>query len=222
MTIGLSDTKILWGRAGGRCSNPACRADLTKTIERSLSFHIGEMAHIIAQSPDGPRALGSAGADIYDNLVLLCPTCHTMIDKAPNAFSEEQLRNWKVGREGEVEEAGREVSFSSHDQLKRYVGLLLSENRQIFETVGPRSNIAQSDPGSDSVNIWEARKLDTLLPNNYKIINALNSNIELTSDGELRAFAAFRQHASAYEQQQYGRTDFYPLFPEEFGRLFDL
>jgi hypothetical protein len=46
------DIKLLWGRAANRCSFPECRMMLTTEGDNSL---IGENAHIVARSPDGPR-----------------------------------------------------------------------------------------------------------------------------------------------------------------------
>ncbi|TIQ37695.1 MAG: HNH endonuclease [Mesorhizobium sp.] len=220
MPIALSDTKILWGRAGGKCSNPKCRADLTKVVDGTPAFHIGEMAHVIAHSADGPRGQTGGGLDTYENLILLCPNCHTAIDKAPEAYSEELLRKWKAGREEEVERAGSDIAFEHIEDLKKHIGLLLAENHGIFLNVGPHSSIANEDPGSDAVEIWTARKLDTILPNNKKIINSIERNISLLSKQDIAAFLAFKGHALAYEQQQFGRTEFYPKFPAIFSERF--
>jgi hypothetical protein len=95
MSISDVDVKILWGRAGGICSNPSCRIDLTVLLEER-NYHIGEMAHIIAKQPSGNRGVISGGSDNYSNLILLCPTCHTHIDKSPDGFYPvEQLHDWK-------------------------------------------------------------------------------------------------------------------------------
>ncbi|SNS44357.1 hypothetical protein SAMN05443665_100470 [Actinomadura meyerae] len=46
-------------------------------------YHIAEAAHIVAEKPGGPRGAVDRPADIdgIDNLVLLCPSDHRMIDK---------------------------------------------------------------------------------------------------------------------------------------------
>ena len=83
MAISDNAVKILWGRAAGICSNPGCRSDLTILLDDGRGFNVGEMAHVIARRPAGPRGLSTAGSDEYENLVLLCPTCHRTVDKAP-------------------------------------------------------------------------------------------------------------------------------------------
>jgi len=95
MTISNIDSKILWARAGGMCSNPSCRIDLTVTLEQKR-YLIGEMAHIIAKNHSGPRGTADVSNNTYNNLILLCPTCHTIIDKAPiEDYPIETLNKWK-------------------------------------------------------------------------------------------------------------------------------
>lgn len=50
MTISTIDTKILWGRAGGRCSKPGCGDDLTVLVGTGR-YIVGEMAHVIGSKP---------------------------------------------------------------------------------------------------------------------------------------------------------------------------
>ena len=222
MAIPSTDIKLLWGRAGGRCSNPSCRRDLTRFVNVSPGFHVGEMAHVIAQSPAGPRGEPSGGADAYDNLILLCPTCHTALDKRPDLYTEATIRKWKSDREKEVMQAGQSKIYEDVSVLKRAIGMMLIENGTVFQSVGPRSQIANLDPGSDAVSIWKARKIDVVFPNNKKIIDAIEANVGLISDEDFKAYALFKEHALAYEQQQYGRTEYYPLFPQIFGEKFKI
>ena len=88
MAISERDVKLLWGRAGGCCSKPGCAIDLTKEVEGGDDYVIGEMAHMIARSPDGPRGRAGGGDDTYANLILLCPTHHREVDKAPEGAGQ--------------------------------------------------------------------------------------------------------------------------------------
>ncbi len=221
MAIGLSDAKILWGRAGGRCSNPDCRADVTKTLQ-DKSIHYGEMAHVIANAAAGPRGDGEGGNDTYENLILLCSNCHTLVDKAPESYSRDTLLAWKKDREDEVIQAGTDRKFSTLPELKFEVGVLLAENKEIFTQLGPKSQVADDDPGSSAVTIWEARKMDTILPNNRRIINLIGGNLSLASKEDIVAFLKFKSHARAFEEHQYDKKEFYPLFPVNFEERFGL
>ena len=94
---------MLWGRAGGRCS--LCRLQLTTVDQLGVSSVIGEEAHMVARSGDGPRGaspLTIEQRDSYSNLILLCPNHHAEIDdlpSGPSQFPIERLQNIKVTHE---------------------------------------------------------------------------------------------------------------------------
>lgn len=217
MAISDKATKLLWGRAAGICSNPNCRADLTVILSGGRAFNVGEMAHVIASSAAGPRGVAGGGSDEYENLVLLCPTCHRSVDKAPaGAFPVEVLHQWKREHEAQVRANGSALRFNSPSELKSFIARLLAENKALWSSLGPRSTVAQADPGSNMHSVWTLRKLDTILPNNRKIMNAVESNSGLLSAQESETFFAFKLHALAFERHQYQRLDSYPQFPAEF------
>jgi len=83
------DIKLLWGRSGNRCA--ICKMELSPTGDK---YTLGEMAHIVARSADGPRGkedLFLDERDNYPNLILLCPTHHCEIDKDPDTWSRSKL-----------------------------------------------------------------------------------------------------------------------------------
>ncbi|MDR6038200.1 hypothetical protein NQF36_20885, partial [Escherichia coli] len=59
-----------------------------------------------------------------------------------------------------------------------------------------------------------------MVPNNRKIINVIEGNMGLLSARQKRLYIDFRDHAEAWEYNQYNRLDTYPLFPEEFQKEF--
>ncbi|WP_346533855.1 tetratricopeptide repeat protein [Micromonospora sp. DPT] len=68
---------------------------------------ISEIAHIVAEKPDGPRGefpLSRAERDSYDNLMLLCNVHHQLIDSQPTTYTVEWLREVKFGHERFVEQ----------------------------------------------------------------------------------------------------------------------
>jgi hypothetical protein len=223
MSISAPDIKLLWGRAAGICSNPQCQKDLTILSEhRDGGYIIGEMAHVIARQPRGPRGKTEGGSDSYQNLLLLCPSCHRMIDKAPEGeFPEKKLYQWKVKHESSIRELRKEVVFESRRDLWTAIRRLLMENRNIWEQLGPQSWTAKTDPGSNLYEQWNLRKRDTIIPNNTKIIKYVESNIKFIEDKEFKIFLLFKTHAKAFEDNQNKRLDIYPIFPSEFARIFE-
>ncbi|HKJ40712.1 MAG TPA: HNH endonuclease [Sunxiuqinia sp.] len=96
------DIKILWGRSGNRCA--ICQVELTPDGDKET---LGEMAHIVAKSGDGPRGatdLPSGERDRYRNLILLCPTHHCEIDKNFHDWPVSRLEKIKTDHEHWVSE----------------------------------------------------------------------------------------------------------------------
>lgn len=128
MALSDADLKILWARAAGLCSFPECRKLLVR-FSRSADgmYQIGEMAHLVARRLKGPRGKGKLSArarDSYKNHIMLCPTCHTEIDKNASAYTVEQLQAFKMRHEHWVAETllgniGEKVGF-----VKFYSGVL--------------------------------------------------------------------------------------------------
>lgn len=222
MAITDKNAKLLWGRAGGRCSKPGCATDLTKEVEVGDDYVIGEMAHVIARSPDGPRGRRQSGDDTYQNLILLCPNHHREIDKAPSGmFSADALHEWKRSHEEMIRSVGSSQSFDTFEDLAAAVRILLAENRVTWETLGPKSEVALRNPGSNAHRLWELRRADRIIPNNRRIINMIRTNVHLLKSAQAEPFAAFVNHAEAYEENVYERLDQYPLFPQQFAELFN-
>ena len=223
MSISELDIKLLWGRAAGICSNPQCQKDLTILLEsEDTGYIIGEMAHVVAKQPRGPRGRAEGGSDSYQNLILLCPSCHRKIDKAPKGkFPEDILFQWKTAHENRIRELGKEIIFNTRDDLRAAIRRLLMENRMLWKDLGPQSTVAGTDPESNLYEQWELRKLDTIIPNNTKIINYIESNNKHFADVEFELFLVFKKHAKAFEDNQYNRLDSYPKFPSDFERIFD-
>lgn len=95
----------LWVKAAGRCEFRGCNKTLWQNNLTLSDGNFGEVCHIIAASEDGPRGSEeSANLRIaYSNLMLLCPRCHIEIDRYPNKYSSELLRQWKQEHEKRIE-----------------------------------------------------------------------------------------------------------------------
>lgn len=119
MAITAKDMKILWGRAASRCS--ICRMRLAQDkIAATSSYPIGEQAHIIGKREDSARGdskLSSRERDSYHNLILLCPTHHTEIDKNPEDFPVEKLYFVKSRHELWVQEALEKETEAERDYV---------------------------------------------------------------------------------------------------------
>jgi len=113
--------------SGNRCAFPGCTQALaTEDTPHSSGAIIGEAAHIVGEKPGSERHDPSYPADklnAFENLIYLCPTDHTKIDKKGNGFSVETIRAWKHAHETKVkaaiEDAIADVSFTELEVVTR-------------------------------------------------------------------------------------------------------
>ena len=92
-SIDRKTERLLWGRAAGCCE--ICSKPI---YEDELLRHEGNqsnLAHINAASEKGPRYDPNQTEEerhSIDNLMLLCLSCHNLIDENPDDFTAEKLR----------------------------------------------------------------------------------------------------------------------------------
>ena len=103
MGISLKNHKLLWGSSGNKCAFDTCRIDLiedeTETDDESI---IGDEAHIVARSQDGPRGesdLTLEDRNKYANLILVCRKHHKIIDDQHKFYTVEKLKSYKKTHE---------------------------------------------------------------------------------------------------------------------------
>lgn len=93
----------LVGAAGGWCEKPDCpTGSLWHELPAGDAVRLAEVAHIVAASDEGPRGSEEVATEElvgFDNLILLCPNCHTIVDRAPEEFPVERMRQWKSEHE---------------------------------------------------------------------------------------------------------------------------
>lgn len=103
MAITDKTRKLLWGRSGGFCA--ICKQPLTEgPAGDDPAVVLGEECHIVSHRVDGPRYRPMPPEQVHGdgNLILLCPTDHTRIDKQLGEFTEEKLLSIKLEHEAWV------------------------------------------------------------------------------------------------------------------------
>lgn len=144
----------LYAESMGRCMNPNCRCNLFEG-----TGDIIEKAHI---DPYCKTADNS-----FENLVLLCPNCHTNFDKN-NAFTTQEVLNWKKTRQEELKKFF-EKKFATFEELEAAVVPLLMENETIYENYYKKNNKKLWDK-FEPVILINNRKLKLLLKTNLNLI----------------------------------------------------
>lgn len=92
---------LLAVRAGGICEFDSCRAYLFEHHVTLDAKNFSEAAHIVAWSDGGPRGNAARPVDInnVDNLMVMCPRCHKLVDAEPERFTVALLKSYKDAHE---------------------------------------------------------------------------------------------------------------------------
>lgn len=96
----------LWVAAGGRCENLGCNKPLDRNVLTQSKVFLGQHAHIIADSPEGPRGDAELSKKLEhdpDNIMLMCHHCHTTADRDVDTYSAEILRGMKRAHEARIQ-----------------------------------------------------------------------------------------------------------------------
>ncbi|KIX79308.1 hypothetical protein SF23_01180 [Streptomyces sp. MBRL 10] len=133
--------------------------------------------------------------------MLLCLNCHTIVDRAPEEYSVEVLREWKASHELRIAEALGVVRYARREQARSALVRLLDDNRRIWELYGPESPRAWQPETS---SVWFRNVRDVVLPNNSRILRILEVNYHLLTVAERPLVAEFSAHARALEQRHLG------------------
>lgn len=100
------EMKSLIAMSGGVCAFPGCNKGLVAPANATdPAAFLGEMAHIVADSRQGPRGISQMSdeeRDRHTNLLLLCGDHHKTIDSQPFTYSVCVLRKMKEDHEGRI------------------------------------------------------------------------------------------------------------------------
>lgn len=99
---------MLWGMAAGRCEFDGCNKPLWKSSVTQEPVNIAEKAHIYSFSDQGPRgnaAITDEQLNDLPNLMLVCPECHSKMDKEEDGgrYTAPLLKGWKAVHERRIE-----------------------------------------------------------------------------------------------------------------------
>jgi hypothetical protein len=165
MPLSIKDRKILWARSGNICSFPGCDQVLVEWLgQDGLSTVVGEEAHIVPRSANGPRGMaGSDPSESAANYLLLCPTHHRVIDERPDIYTIDALRAIKQDHESRVRS-----QLASHSQSQILIAAGYSSacagNRAVNAwRVGPSTVIVcsfGSDPTPEAEDHWRGAGLE--------------------------------------------------------------
>ena len=193
----------LYAESMGRCMNPSCEIELFLT-----NGDIAEKAHIIPYCETEDNS--------FENLILLCPNCHTNFDKN-SSFDEDEIKTWKSKRQEQLSEIFAQ-KFNKFQELEEIVKPILEENKSIYENYYLQGN----------KRLWDKSE-EKLLINNKKLKTLLKSNKGLIQDTERKEYSnlevvnQFLVHIDEFyetrDEEDKIRT---ALFPKKINSIFGI
>ena len=207
--------------SGGYCQNPGCVRELFIDVLGN-NIHIAEMAHVFAASDFGSRPnpkLSSKERGAFENLILLCSTCHTVVDKAPEAYPDTMILGWKREHANKLRSTFGVRRFDYRIEARAAIEPWLRENRAIFDSYGPHIEEA-GNPESGAAERWKRKVLAKIIPNNRKILAQLGANTHLLTATETTVLERFRQHIDDLEARHLeGDREGASTFPSELAEI---
>lgn len=195
----------LFSSASGWCEKPDCpTGSLWHEVPGRDAVRLAEVAHIVAASDDGPRgdsAVETAELVAFENLILLCPTCHTIVDQAPGEYPTELMLGWKSEHECRVRALLDVKACGDREEARVEVMRLLAHNKAVWETYGPGSP-ASAHP--ESAGTWLREVADVILPNNKRLSVLFEVNAGLLRADEQLVVGQFDSHRRALESRHLG------------------
>lgn len=168
--------------------------------------HIAEIAHVIPHGEMGPRHSERPAepfeTDTFENLILLCPSCHTIIDKDPSGYSRSTLQNWKANHLTALANKQGIRTYDNRNQARVALIAAMAENRAIWTEFAPcdGSNF-EYDPESERAKTWAQRIRGAALPNHFRIIAIITANIHHLNEDEQRTFAQYQEHVRGLSER---------------------
>lgn len=192
----------LFAASGGYCQNPTCNCPVF--VEAGIKkVSVAEMAHVFAAQDDGPRAnlgLTEEERGAFENLILLCANCHTIIDKAPEIFTDAKIIKWKKDHEARIAAVFGSISYETRAEARRALMELASRTEIIHRRIGP-DNDYRWNPEADEADEWQYQVLNTIIPVNRSILALVDRNSSLLHENEFETVNLFRQHVEGVERR---------------------
>jgi len=202
-SIPITVQRKLWAESMGRCMNPDCWKELIKK-----NGDIGENAHMVAHCKTADNS--------FENLILLCPNCHTDFDKN-SAFTLDEVKEWKQIRKQEFDKFFNE-KYTTFDDLRDKVAPLLLENQTIYEQY-------YTDEKKELWDKFEGK----ILANNKKLRKILESNFHLIQKNSNKTYSnlefvhKFLVHIDEFEATRLEEEKHrHVLFPLEINSMFGI
>jgi hypothetical protein len=182
--------KRLYGQSGNRCAFPECGCTF---FPPESNANLSEICHIEAHKKGGSRYNPYSDDEYrnsYENLILLCPTHHRLVDTSAD-YTAEVLRKMKKDHEDKMRKLLYEKNvLAKHDSALNYViGIV---GKSIFETgqTAEPQNAPNADDKISYNNIFRYAPIIQEYAAYHGKLNAIYEEIE--KHGSLKKYNLLR------------------------------
>lgn len=192
-SIPQKEVKLLWGRSGSRCAK--CQKDIIRETVEDCDYLIGKMAHIEGENPGSARYnqnMTDKDRNKYENLILLCPNCHDIIDNDPDKYTIDKIKQIKKDHENWVRDSLRthmpNVSFAELEVIvKHLTSVSIPESGSSINVIPPEEKIKRNNLSTKVANLITMGMLQVKQVKDY-----LNKNPDIQFAERLKAGFANR------------------------------
>ncbi len=206
-------TKLtLAAKSGDRCAFSDCRAFLTSSGSTGPVL-IGEAAHIYGEKDGAARYKAELSIPMrnhYDNLIYLCPTCHTKIDKQEVDYPADSLLKIKHEHEKwiaqQIDNGMSEVTFAELEIASRAIASGKHYANDGFHVISPEEKIKKNNL-TDAVRAL----ISSGLSRSAEVVNYLSKQAQLDAEFPERLKDGFKNKYLELKQNMEGDSLFYAM-----------
>ncbi len=204
-----STIKRLFLLSGNICAAPDCTNQL---IAKDKSTLISTICHIEAASPEGPRyniLMTDEDRRHFDNLFLLCDSCHKIIDNKANEdkYHTSLLKDWKNNHESKL----LNQLSSNSSMLRGVVDAIAKASFEEPDEIKDTSNPFKIDDKISHNHIKRNKSLIEYYKVYYSKINSLYAELEKQGSFKKESLLANIKHIYLKVKGKYVEDSIEPL-----------
>ena len=137
-------------RSGDRCAKCFKRMTESQTAVDDVT-PLAKIAHIRGKKFGSPRYdnnMSDEERNSYENLIVLCPTCHAIVDGQPNTYTVTELEQLKYNHENKifqmVSDGVSNVTFIELEEVTKYIASGQAVDASTFNVIPPKDKILKN------------------------------------------------------------------------------
>lgn len=190
LNINDKNKKVLIQLSGGQCA--ICKEKLHIRQGDGTVANLGEMAHIRGEKPGAARydeTMTDEERQAYDNLIFVCPNCHTKIDKDVSTYTVKKLHELKAEHEKKaINDLSASIDKVTCSELDLILKCIINPNKDNLNSEDYRVITPQDKINKNALSLGTAQCITMGLANSNLIKNYINrlTSINMSFEQNLR------------------------------------